>query len=304
MSAATLNPPARRAWSGPAAAGVLFALVTVFIWALWLVSTRQAAKVELPVAWLGLFRFGPPAILLAPFWLRAGLLPRGTDRRLLAAMVIGAGTPYFLAVATGMQHASAAEGGVLLGGTMPFFVAIVAAVVFRERLSGLQLAGFALVLLAMALIGGVAILDGAGAGRLLILAGSALWALYPLAFQRSGLSPFAAAGIVAAWSTLFFLPFALAEGLSPAAALGLVMAGEQVLSQGVLSGVVALVCYGAAITRLGATRAAVFTALPPALAAVIAIPVLGEIPTPLTSAGIVLAVAGVALASVAGKGGH
>lgn len=304
MSAATLNSPSRAGWSGSALAGVLFALVTVFIWALWLVSTRQAAKVELPVAWLGIFRFAPPAILLAPFWLRAGLLPRRTDRRLLAAMVIAAGTPYFLAVAAGMQHASAAEGGVLLGGTMPFFVAIGAAVIFRERLSRLQLAGFALVLLAMVLIGGVAILQGAGAGRLLLVAGSAMWALYPLSFQRSGLSPIAAAGIVAAWSTLFFLPFALAEGFAPVADLGLAMAAEQILSQGVLSGVVALVCYGAAIKRLGATRAAVFTALPPALAAVIAIPVLGEIPTPVTFAGIVLAVAGVALASVAGKGGH
>jgi drug/metabolite transporter (DMT)-like permease len=304
MSAASLASPVRESRIGLTLAGVGFALVTVVIWALWLVSTRQAAAVALPVGWLGIFRFAPPAILLAPFWWRRGLIPRGVDRRLLAAMVAGAGTPYFLAVATGMEHASAAEGGVLLGGTMPFFVAIGAALVFRERLSRLQFAGFALVLVAMALIGGLAVLEGAAAGRLLILAGAALWALYPLAFARSGLSPMTAAGIVAAWSTILFVPLALAEGWAPIAAAGLPMVGEQVMAQGVLSGVVALVCYGAAITRLGATRAAVFTALPPALAALMAIPVLGEIPTPLTLAGIGLAVAGVALASASGKGGH
>jgi drug/metabolite transporter (DMT)-like permease len=41
----------------------------------------------------------------------------------------------------------------------------------------------------------------------------------------------------------------------------------------------------------------VFTALPPAFAALLAIPVLGEIPTLATWVGVVLAVGGVALAS-------
>jgi drug/metabolite transporter (DMT)-like permease len=65
----------------------------------------------------------------------------------------------------------------------------------------------------------------------------------------------------------------------------------------VLSGVVALACYGAAVSRLGASRASVLSALPPALAALIAIPVLGEMPTPVAFLGIVLAALGVALAS-------
>jgi drug/metabolite transporter (DMT)-like permease len=71
----------------------------------------------------------------------------------------------------------------------------------------------------------------------------------------------------------------------------------QLVSQFVLSGVVALVCYGAAVRMLGSSRAAIFSALAPALAALIAVPWLGEVPTALTIAGIVLAVAGVALGS-------
>jgi drug/metabolite transporter (DMT)-like permease len=107
----------------------------------------------------------------------------------------------------------------------------------------------------------------------------------------------AAAGIIGAWSTLLLLPFAIVEGATAIVAAGPAMIAGQILSQGILSGVVALIAYGAAVARLGASRAAVFTALPPALAAMLAIPVLGEIPSPVMWVGVVLAVGGVALAS-------
>jgi drug/metabolite transporter (DMT)-like permease len=103
--------------------------------------------------------------------------------------------------------------------------------------------------------------------------------------------------MIAAWSTILLLPLALLE--SPAGLLraGPIVFGVQVLSQSILSGIVALVCYGAAVRILGSSRAAVFSALAPALAALIAIPWLGEVPTALAVAGIVLAVVGVALGS-------
>jgi drug/metabolite transporter (DMT)-like permease len=212
-------------------------------------------------------------------------------------MVAGSGAPFFLVVATGMGHASAAESGILLGGTMPFFVALLSAVVDGERFSRSRLAGFGAVLLALLLIGGSAVVAGEGAGRLLVPLGAALWAGYTLAFRRSGLPAIAAAGIIAAWSTLLLLPLSLLGGAAEFLAAGPAVILGQIVSQGILSGIVALICYGAAVIRLGASRAAVFAALPPALAALIAVPVLGELPDPLTYAGIVLAVAGVALGS-------
>ena len=277
--------------------GVLAGAVTVLIWALWIVTTRQAAAVHIPPVWLGIIRFSVPAVALAPFWWRVGLLPRGVDPRLVAIMVAGAGAPFFVLVATGMHYASAAESGVLLGGTMPLFAAVFSAFIDRERFGASRLAGFALVVAAMAAIGGAALVMGQGPGRLLVVLGAAFWAGYTLAFRRSGLSAMPAAGIVAAWSTLALLPFAVAEGpaallaASPAILLG------QVISQGVLSGIVALTCYGAAVRSLGASRAALLAALPPALAALLAVPILGEVPTPPTVVGVGLAVVGVALGS-------
>ena len=109
------------------ATGVIAAVAVVLIWSLWIVTTRQAATVHLPAAWLGILRFAVPAVALAPFWWRLGLLPRGVPVRLIAMMVAGAGAPFFVLVATGMHYASAAESGVLLGGTMPLFAALFSA---------------------------------------------------------------------------------------------------------------------------------------------------------------------------------
>lgn len=277
--------------------GLASATVTVLIWALWIVATRQAATVRLPAAWLGIFRFAVPAVVLMPFWWRDGLLPRGLDWRLLAVMVAGAGAPFFLVVAMGAAYAMAAEGAVLLGGTMPLFVAILSAVIYRERFSASRVAGFVLVLLAMAAIGGEALLGGHGVGRFLLTVGAVLWAGYTVAFRRSGLDAVKAAGITAAWSTILLLPLALYAGVAPLAAVGPSVIIGQLIAQGVLTGIVAIVCYGVAVNALGPSRAALMAALPPALAALIAVPVLGEIPSPLAMVGIVLVVVGVALGS-------
>lgn len=298
MANVEIHPgPALTSERKPELVGAALALVTLVIWAVWIVGTRQAVTVDLPLAWIGILRFGIPTIVLLPFWWRVGLFPAGVDKRLIALMVGGAGAPFLLVTATGMRHATAAEIGVLLGGTMPLFVAILSAVIYRETFTRSRIAGLALIVAAMVAIGGRGLFDGAGIGVLLLPFGAFLWALYTVAFKRTGIGPIAAAGLIAAWSTMILVPFAIADGIGPLLVADPMILAGQVLSQGILSGVVALVCYGGAVARLGASRAAVLTAFAPALAALIAIPVLGEIPTSLTIAGMVLAVLGIALGS-------
>lgn len=277
--------------------GGLLAFVTVTIWAIWIVGTRQAVTVHLPLGWIGILRFGIPAVVLAPFWWRHGLLPKGIDRRLIAIMVIGSGAPFFVVVVTGLRFAAAGQVGVLLPGTMPLFVALLSAVVSGERYSLSRLVGFALVTLALLATGGSALWAGQGFGVLLIPFGAFLWGCYTLAFRKSGLDAIAATGLIAAWSTILLLPFVLTENSADFFhAEPWILAG-QFLSQSVLSGVVALVCYGLAVRMLGSSRAAIFSALAPPLAALLAIPVLGEVPSLLTLIGVALAVVGVALGS-------
>ncbi|MCP4384950.1 MAG: DMT family transporter [Hyphomicrobiales bacterium] len=277
--------------------GGLLAFITVSIWAIWIVGTRQAVTHDIPLAWIGLLRFAVPALLLAPYWWRAGLLPKGLDRRLLALMVIGSGAPFFAVTAFGMNFANAAQIGVLLPGTMPLFVAVLSAAIHGERFGRWRLIGFTVTTVALVLIGGPALLAGQGIGLLLIPFGALLWAVYTLAFRQSGLTARAAAGVVAAWSTLMLLPFAAFTSPLPLLNAPINILAWQIASQSVLSGVIAGVCFGAAVRLVGSSRASIFSALAPALAALIAIPVLGEVPSLTTTIGIGLAVAGVALAS-------
>lgn len=278
-------------------AGAVCALLTVTIWAQWIVSTRYAVATHLPVGWLGLIRYGVPAMLLAPFWLRGGLLPAGIDKRLIALMVTGCGTPFFLVVSHALQSAPAAAAGVLLMGVLPLSTAVLSRFVTGETFTPYRLAGFAMSLAAIAMIGIGIDLGHVGYSVLLLPLGATLWASYTLAYRCSGLPAFQAAGIIAAWSALLFLPLVAAEGLAPILAADAGALAWQVLAQGGLSGVVALVAYGFAVSRLGASNTAAFGSLSPALAALMAIPVLGEIPNLVTCAGVVLAVLGVLFAS-------
>jgi drug/metabolite transporter (DMT)-like permease len=278
------------------AAGLMAGAVTVLIWSLWVVAVRGAATVHIPPPWLGLVRFVVPAVLLVPFWWKHGLLPKGVGLGTLALMVAGSGAPYFLLVAAGMAHASAAESGVLLGGTTPLVAAAMTAVVERERFGVSRLVGFALVIAAMAAIGGPALVTGEGVGRFLIVGGAVLWAGYTLAYRRSGLPPLAAAGIIAVWSSVVLIPFAVFADPAPLVADTTVFVGE-LLTQGILVGIVALTGYGIAVRNLGASRGALIAAMPPAFAALLAIPILGETPSLLVLLGVVLTVVGVALAS-------
>ena len=75
----------------------------------------------------------------------------------------------------------------------------------------------------------------------------------------------------------------------------------QVVAQGVAVAILGMLFYTEAVRRLGGPRAAIFGALAPALAALIGIVVLGEVPGWLTSAGIVLVMLGVGFVVTGGR---
>jgi drug/metabolite transporter (DMT)-like permease len=281
--------------------GVAAALVTVTIWAAWIVATRYAVIGSLTPESVGLLRFGVAAAVLAPVLWRNGVLPRERGNLwLLMLCVLGAGAPFFLIVATGMRFAPAADIAPLLPGTMPLFTALLAAWLDRDRITGLRWIGYALIVLGDLAIAGSDLFhlgSGAWRGHALIVLGAFLWAVYTVAFRRSRIGAIEAAALIAFWSALILLPLGLAglvDGVRSGNGLEILLQG---VLQGVVTGVIALTCYGIAVARLGAARAAAFAALAPALAAVLAVPVLGETPSLYTVIGLIVTSLGVVLAS-------
>ncbi|MBS7540186.1 DMT family transporter [Ancylobacter lacus] len=285
--------------------GYAGALLAVTIWGGWIVSTRHAVHGHLPPATLGWLRFVVSAVVLAPFWLKVGLWPKRNLVPFLACF-FGAGGLFFLVVGNAMRFVPAADVGPLLPGTMPLIVALISVFWFRERLGRLRIAGFACIALGVLTLSGRGLLhfsDGAWRGHLLLLLGASMWAGYTLAFPRTGLKVTELVGLVGLWSTLVLTPYglpgvveAVQQGYGPEVLFQLVM-------QGLLSGVVALMGFGTALNRLGSSRAAAFTGLVPALATLIAIPVLGEHPDLAAIIGVIATGVGVTLASGAlGRG--
>lgn len=281
------------------AIGAAGALTAALIWGSWIVVTRLGVTTSLAPPDIAFLRFGIPAVALLPVLLREGFALKRIGIAWTVLMVAGSGLPFFLITSAGMRFAPASHAGALLPGTMPLFVALLAALFDGERFSGARLAGFALVVAGVLAVGGYHLLLGAGEdwrGHLLFLSGAFLWAVYTLAFRRAGIGAWHAAALINAYSILGLLPIYLWTG-SHLPEVSWPELGLQSLSQGVLSGIVALLAYGIAVRRLGAPRAAVFISLTPVIAALVAIPVLGERPDAATTVGIVAVSLGVALAS-------
>lgn len=260
--------------------GVLAALCAVAIWGGWIVATRFSVVHYLGPIDVGLLRFGTAAAVFTPVWLRIGLLPNGVPLRILAPLLAGSGALFALPLSHGMLFAPAAHTGALVPGTIPLWTALIGLVVFRERFSRMRGLGFALIAAGALLIGGAsALLDtgtgGQWRGHLLYLFAAFVWGVYSHAFIRSGLSAIQAVALSSVWSAVVHGALAVAFGSSlPGLSAGTL--AYQVGMQGVLSGIVAFAAFSFAVSRLGPTRAAAFSAGVPVIAAVAAWIFIGE----------------------------
>ena len=75
----------------------------------------------------------------------------------------------------------------------------------------------------------------------------------------------------------------------------------EVIVQGLIAGAGTLYTYSKMVALLGPARAAVFPALAPGIAAFLAWPVLGHVPTDIEAAGLLIAVTGLLITVTAGR---
>ena len=250
-------------------AGYIGALVTVFIWATWIIATRHSSGTHLGTIDLGLIRYGVPALVLAPVWLKTGLIPRNVPLILLAIMVCGAGVLFFQITTFAIHSTPAAAVGVLLGGSMPLAAALIGVVLFGERPDFTRWLGLGAIVagLAILLVLALASHEISWISFVFLPLGAMLWAGYTHAFKRSGLTAPQGGGLIAVWSFMIHLVLAAFFGTTildvPLPEISL-----QFLSQGVLSGLAAMLAYGIAVRSLGGSQAAAFSALTPVLAAI------------------------------------
>ncbi|SBS39105.1 EamA-like transporter family protein [Marinomonas spartinae] len=281
--------------------GLVAALVSIFIWASWLVSMRAGMTNTLTAFDLGLLRYSPPALLLFPFLWRARAQVKAVSPILLLGIVCGAGLPFFYLSATGLKYAPASHAGLLILGAFPFFVTMLAVLFYQEKVSRERKIGLSLVSIGVLVLLSLSLLtasENTWKGDLLLLAASFFWAVYTVSLRIAGLPPLVSTALMGLVS-LIVLAFLWATGL---ASSGLAdaswdMLAGQLVVQSLLVGLLTGFTYGYAIHKLGAENMAAIGAFTPVLAALIAIPVLGERLEGYSIVGLVLVSIGVVIAS-------
>ncbi|MEP1538810.1 MAG: DMT family transporter [Paracoccaceae bacterium] len=279
-------------------AGLAAWLITVIVGASWQLSTRFGVTTSLTPIDLALLRYVIPALVLFPILLRQGFGAKGNPIWILTLVVIGGGLPFGLLGMAGAQFAPASHMGALLPGSMPVFVAVLSVLVLGERFGLARIAGLGIIVFGVACVVGTTLSGSEGGsdvlvGDTLFIIAGMFWAIYTVAYRKSGLDPWHGAALICFWSCILVIPvwfIAPGTGLLDAPWPDIAL---QIVAQGILAGLIGLAAYGAAIRHLGASVAAVSGAVVPALTAAGGYFLLGEPLTWLTALGVTCVVGGI-----------
>jgi drug/metabolite transporter (DMT)-like permease len=283
--------PSRRAiWIGVACALAVIAIWTSFI----LVARASAARTLLPfdIAWLR-FAFAGAVALPVLLWRGPQALVDGLGGTLRSALQRGAaltataGVGYCALAYSGFFFAPAAHAAVLMPGSLPLWTALFAALLIGERFAPQRIAGLVLIAAGALLVGGQSLwlaLTGAGSvwrGDVLFMLAGAVWSLYGVLCRRWQVGALDATLAIALGALVSAVPLyaaGIAAGLLPSN-LGLARWPEmawQAVFQGGLSMWLAGLAYTQVVQTFGPLRSTMMTALVPPLAALGAVPLLGE----------------------------
>ncbi len=283
-------------------AGLAWGLLAAAIWASYSVLARLAVKAGLSPGDLTFLRFAPGALLMAPLLWRWGLRDLagiGWARGLLLTLLAGPG--FSLLFMTGFSLAPLAHGAVIAPACQMLAGLALSAWLAHQQWTRESAFGAFFVVVGLAFMGGDSLLHGESRltllGDLLFAAGGFCWGLFGALSRRWQVDPLRVTGVVVVLAFVLFAPPYLAiSGLGRLANAGAGMLALQVLAQGLGAGLVAVLAFSRAVALLGSGRAAFFGALVPGAASLLAIPVLGEVPTTLQVLGIVAVVAGLLIA--------
>jgi drug/metabolite transporter (DMT)-like permease len=238
-----------------------------------------------------------PALI---WWGLPDLAGLGWSRGVVLSILGGA--PFALLQTGGYAFAPLANGAVIAPSTVTIVSTIAAGILLGETLTRSHLAGAALVLGGILLIGWQGITganagDTAWVGDILFFVSSLFWAAFTVLIRYWKVDAIKATAVVAVLSLCFFAPcYLVYRGPQHLAALPLGPLVFQGVVQGLVQAVLTIMAYNRSIAILGVSRAVLFPALVPALSILIGIPAVGEMPTALQIAGLSAVSAGMLLA--------
>lgn len=276
--------------------GIAAAVVTVLIWAAFIVIARASARGSLAPLDIALARIVGASVVLLPLgaWLVRrhprsaasflGLSP--VSLRVTALCGFFGGLAYAALAYSGFFYAPAAHASVLMPGSLPLWTTLLAAILLHERITPARAAGLACIVAGDLLVGGASLLRAFEGGEvwkgdLLFMSAALCWSVYSVLARRHGLDAVRATIATTVFALFTYLPaYALMLGLGwVQTRLGQAPWPEllfQAAFQGVGSVVISGITFMRMVQHFGPVRSTMITALVPGLSALGAVAFLDE----------------------------
>lgn len=280
--------------------GFACAFGVVFVWAGFLLFSRLGAKQAFTGWDLAAMRYGGSFLAALPLVAVLGWPRIRLGRALALVATAGFGFPLCAYIAFGL--APAAHGAVLLPGTLPFLTAALWWAVLGEAWTARRVLSLGVVAVGTGLLAADTFGDypGAWRGDILFFIGSACWAGYVLLVRLWGVQALAATLAIALLAGPIYLPIWWLFLPSNLDAVPLGATLFQLAYQGVFAVLVAGFLFTRASNALGGPLTSTITAIVPAIASLVAWPLLGEPLGVAGLAGVFLVTAGMVLGVLPG----
>lgn len=279
--------------------GVLIGLSAALTWAIYNIGVDIGRAEGFTSADLAILRYAVAAAMLTPLLiLRKGGAPTGLTLRRVIPLSIAIGPPFAFIFNTGYGLAPLAHAVVISPGVTMLVANFLPVLLDRARLPMHRKAGIAVLMLGLIAIAADRPASATAdadliLGDLCFVGSGTLWGVFTYLLGRWRLPAVETTGAVSLMAAISFLPLYLL--LFEPADLPLSLWVEQAFYQGVLGGCLAIVAFAATISLIGSGLAALFPALVPPLAVLLAIPITGQWPNGAQILGVAVATAGLIL---------
>lgn len=277
------------------AEGISLGLAATVFWAFYNVGTAIGRADGFSAADLTMLRFGVAALMLAPVLAMRSGWRNALPLRRMVALTILIGPPFAFFINTGYGIAPLAHAVVISPGMTMLTANVLSVLVDGRPMPTHRKIGIALLVIGLLAIAA----DQPSTrpspspvwlGDLCFVVSGTLWGVFTWIVGRWKLPAVETTAAVSLSAAITFLPVYLTVFGVPQQPAALWAA--QAVYQGVLGGALAIVAFAGCVRRLGAGTAALFPALLPPTAVLLAIPLASQAPSALQWLGVALASGG------------